>query len=138
MGQITQIFINKNRGWRGLAEVDAFNDTKELQLKQIFSFSQAVWDDLVHLGRLVMQDTDYYYVLRIDVDDRMKLPVGHQRSVLIKNYTARVQSVNRYEKATWRSADADDWNSIVNFMKNNNNHTTSDWNCIGIRVIPEI
>ena len=138
MGQISQIFINKNRGWRGLAEVDAFNDTKELQLKQIFSFSQPVWDELMNGGRLVMQDTDYYYVINIDEDDRLRLPIGHQRSVLIKNFTAKVRSVNRYEKATWRSAEPDDWRSIIRFMKNNNNHTTSDWNCIGIRVTPEI
>ena len=131
-----EIFINKNRGWRGLAEVHVRDteDRKNTQ-KMIFSFSEPVWRDLMH-GTIVLQDTDNYYVYRFDNTD--DLPQGHQRSVLIKNFEANITKVNKYAKTAWTAADADDWCAIRNFMKNKNNHTQSDWNCIGIRVIPEI
>ena len=40
MKDIDSITINKNRGWRGLAEVAVLNEEKDLITKQIFSFSQ--------------------------------------------------------------------------------------------------
>lgn len=131
-----EILINKNRGWRGLAEVHIHDteDRKNTQ-KMIFSFSEPVWRDLMH-GTIVLQDTDNYYVYKFNNTD--DLPQGHQRSVLIKNFKANILGVNKYEKTSWTAAEADDWYAIKHFIKNKNNHTQSDWNCIGIRVIPEI
>lgn len=87
-------------------------------------------------GTIVLQDTDNYYVYQFNNTDA--LPQGHQRSVLIKNFEANITKVNKYAKTAWTGANADDWCAIRNFIKNKNNHTQSDWNCIGIRVIPEI
>lgn len=135
MENCNHIVINKNRGWRGLAEAICLDDKKVLR-KMIFSFSQAVWDDMLD-GRMAVQDNDYYYILYFDNLDMLPKPT-QQRSVLIKNFNARVTKVNKYKKAEWTKAPADDWSVIRNFQRNKNNHTTSDWNCIGIRVIPEI
>lgn len=138
MNNFNHIIINKNRGWRGLAEAVVRNEEYKEQLKMIFSFSQAVWDDLVINHKIVMQDDEYYYIIRF-FDDERKLPTpGQQRSVLIKNFMVKIDSVNKIRKEEWRSALSDDWTAITHFLKNRNNHTTSDWNCIGIRVIPEI
>lgn len=136
MNNFKTITINKNRGWRGLAEAHIQDDDNNLVLKMIFSFSPAVWYDMLH-GYMVLQDNDYYYVIDFDNLDRLPRPT-QQRSVLIKNFRANVINVNRYEKATWNTAEGKDWSCIMNFLKNRNNHTTSDWNCIGIRVIPTI
>ena len=138
MSNYTHLVINKNRGWRGLAEVKAIDlDTKE-EMKMIFSFSQAVWDDMIFKNRIVMQDQNYYYIMNFtDEDHRLPMP-NQQRSVLIKSFNAKIKEVNKIEKKTWTSSKGDDWAVINHFIKNRNNHTTSDWNCIGIRVIPEI
>lgn len=134
-----QIVINKNRGWRGLAEVVVRNEEYKNQLKMIFSFSQAMWNDLIIKNTIVIQDNEYYYIIKFSTDDTAKLPrVDQQRSVLIKNFYAKINEVNKYKKTEWTSAKADDWSVMRHFVKNKNNHTTSDWNCIGIRVIPEI
>lgn len=133
---IQRIVINKNRGWRGLAEVRCLDDENKSKMGMIFSFSQPVWDDM-QTGRMVLQDDDSYIVVHFDNTDR--LPKG-QRSVLLKNFMANVTEVVTAPKTSWLSSDLGslDLNAIAHFIKNRNNHTTSDWNCIGIRVIPEI
>ena len=128
--------LNKNRGWRGLAEA-VYTNEEGKELRNIFSFSGDVWDDLINYHMLVIQDKEYYYVLRFE--DTLGLPSpSQQRSVLIKNFSAKVTHMNRYPKDRWTDASGDDWRAILDFKHNKNNHTTSDWNNIGIRVIPEI
>ena len=125
---IINIKIEKNRGWRGLAKITAYGTEKILH-EMIFSFSPAVWDDLMN-GTIVLQDNDNYYVLTINNTD--KLPQGHQRSVLIKNFKANVLNMNKYTKEQFKEKELslDDDLAIKHFIKNKNNHTTSDWNCI--------
>lgn len=105
----------------------------------IFSFSQPVWNDMLR-GVMVMQNEQYYIIVKF-FDELGKLPKPtQQRSVLIKNVIVNVAEIVTYTKTGW-SRDAKttgDYNAIYNFLKNRNNHTTSDWNCIGIRVIPTI
>ena len=134
---ITKIKINKNRGWRGLASVEAINEhTHTTILRMIFSFSEKVWRDMLE-GTIVMQDKYNYYV--INFDNIMSLPSPtQQRSVLIKNFEGNVINVNSYKKNERLTAKEEDYKAIDNFLHNKNNHTQSDWNCIGIRVIPEI
>lgn len=136
MSEIKEIIINKNRGWRGLAELIIRNATHTTQKRVIFSFSQEVWDDMLS-GHIVVQDENYYYILTFDNTAHLPAPT-QQRSVLIKDFMATVLNVNRYEKATWNRAESPDWNYISHFIKNRNNHTQSDWNCIGLRVMPII
>ena len=47
MKEIKRIRINKNRGWRGLAELVCEDEERKVVHKMIFSFSQAVWNDLL-------------------------------------------------------------------------------------------
>lgn len=138
MNKFNHLIINKNRGWRGLAEAKVLSlDTKE-EMKMIFSFSQPVWEDLIIRHKLVMQDADYYYVIYFE-DDRGLLPTpSQQRSVLIKSFNAEIKEVNKIDKKSWTMIEAKDYTAIVHFIKNKNNHTQSDWNCIGVRVYPEI
>lgn len=137
MLEIKEIIINKNRGWRGLAELTIRNATHTTQKKVIFSFSQEVWNDMLS-GHIVVQDEDYYYILTFDDTAHLPAPT-QQRSVLIKDFMATVLNVNRYEKATWKdTCDVTDYTYIQHFNKNRNNHTQSDWNCIGLRVMPII
>lgn len=133
---IQRIVINKNRGWRGLAEVRCLNKENKSELEMIFSFSQPVWDDML-IGRMVLQDGDDYIIVHFDNTE--VLPKG-QRSVLLKNFVGNIIDTIRVPKTEIISADLGsiDHNAIIHFKKNRNNHTTSDWNCIGIRVIPEI
>lgn len=137
MEGFNKVIINKNRGWRGLAEVEVKSDTGDTKQKMVFSFSQPVWDDLIRNNIIVTQDKEYYYVLYLTACAGLPSPT-QQRSVLIKNAVASIEKVNKIEKKAWTSAKADDWFSIMHFNKNRNNHTTSDWNCIGLRVIPSI
>ena len=138
-----KLIINKNRGWRGLAEVRYVDneDYSKCDLSMIFSFSQPVWEDLMK-GIIVLATNDEYYVLRF-TEDR-PLPHGHQRSVLLRNFVGTVTETNSYRKAYWREDCASAGSSkgifaaIDHFIRNNNRHTTSDFNCIGIRVIPNI
>ena len=137
MNEMKYITINKNRGWRGLAEVAVLSEDKKLTTKHIFSFSQPMWDDLIVRNRVVIASENFYYV--IFFEDTGKLPrPDQQRSVLIKNYTAAIREVNKYSRGDWGKADATDYACVTHHIKNRNNHTTSDWNCIGIRVMPEI
>lgn len=137
MNNFNNIVINKNRGWRGLAKAVVYNDKREIQTQMVFSFSQAMWDDLIIANKIVMQDNEFYYVIKFEDTGRLPKPT-QQRSVLIKNYVAKIEAVNKYAKTSWTSAESSDWVMLNHFIKNRNNHTTSDWNCIGIRVIPEI
>ena len=133
---IQRIVINKNRGWRGLAEVRCLNKENKSELEMIFSFSQPVWDDM-QMGRMVLQDGDDYIIVHFDNTE--VLPKG-QRSVLLKNFVGNIVDTIRVPKTEIVSSDLGsiDYNAVIHFKKNRNNHTTSHWNCIGIRVIPEI
>jgi hypothetical protein len=133
---IQRIVINKNRGWRGLAEVRCLNKEDKSELEMIFSFSQPVWDDML-IGRMVLQDGDDYIIVHFDNTE--VLPKG-QRSVLLKNFSGNVINTIRVPKTEIISADLGsiDYNAVIHFKKNRNNHTTSDWNCIGVRVVPMI
>jgi 3-methyladenine DNA glycosylase AlkD len=125
---VKEIIINKNRGWRGLAELIVRDATHTEQTRMIFSFSQDMWDDMLN-GRIVIQDHESYYVLMFDNLERLPRK-DQQRSVLIKNFMATVFNVNRYEKSDWSNASMLDYLAIMHFIKNKNNHTQSDWNCI--------
>lgn len=133
-----KLILNKNRGWRGLAEAQWLDDDNNTIQKMIFSFSQQVWNDMLR-GYLVMQDKDHYIVLKFDQLDKLPSP-KQQRSVLIKNVILPITEKEIYSKETWARdhRTAGDWTAIYNFLKNRNNHTQSDWNCIGVRVVPMI
>lgn len=134
--KLSKIIINKNRGWRGLAEAQCRNEEDNNELKMIFSFSQPVWDDMQD-GFMVLQDAENYYVIEFDNTDR--LPKG-QRSVLLKHFVANIVNSTAYPKNDWiqSSLGKGHYDKIGHFIKNRNNHTQSDWNCIGIRVVPMI
>ena len=136
MKEIKRIILNKNRGWRGLAELICEDEERKVAHKMIFSFSQNVWNDLLQ-GYIVIQDEDNYFILNFDNTDRLPKPT-QQRSVLIKSFQATIKNITAYPKNKSIDILSDDYDRIYNFKKNRNNHTTSDWNCIGIRVIPEI
>lgn len=131
-----KLVLNKNRGWRGLAEAHYLDNDNNTIQKMIFSFSQPVWDDMLK-GYLVMQDKDTYMVLKFN--NTGSLPKG-QRSVLLKNFIAEVLDIKTYPKKDWTqlALDSGQYGLISNFIQNNNRHTKSDWNCIGIRVTPMI
>lgn len=131
-----KLVLNKNRGWRGLAEAQLLDKDNNTIQKMIFSFSQPVWEDML-AGRIVVQDTENYFVIHFDNTER--LPKG-QRSVLLKHFTANVTKVNTYPKNDWiqSALNMGEYDLISHFIRNRNNHTTSDWNCIGIRVVPMI
>lgn len=133
---MSKIIINKNRGWRGLAKAKYLNEDNKSEIEMIFSFSQPVWDDMQD-GYMVLQDSDSYIVVQFDGTDR--LPKG-QRSVLLKNFMGNVTNICKYSKKKWiqPALSVGHYDKICNFITNRNNHTQSDWNCIGIRVIPEI
>lgn len=138
MEKLDKIIINKNRGWRGLAEVHALNKDNNTVHRMIFSFSQQVWEDML-AGYVVLQDQDSYYVVEFDNTEDLPKPT-QQRSVLIKNFIGNVEKVFTYDKATWvhDARDNGHYAYVYNFIRNTNHHTTSDWNCIGIRVTPMI
>ena len=105
----------------------------------IFSFSQPVWNDMLR-GVMVMQSEQDYIVLEFDYEHSRLPRPSQQRSVLIKDVVLPIVNIKRYSKKTWMKdhTSAGDYSAIYNFLKNRNNHTTSDWNCIGVRVIPTI
>ena len=133
------ITIQKNRGWRGLAEVvlDEDDPTSTNRLHSIFSFSEDMWRDLL-AGHIVVEDDVYLYV--IEFNDTHELPKPtQQRSVLIKNFVGTILSIEAYPKNTSiMSIPPQHRNLIAHFRNNNNRHTTSEWNCVGVRVIPFI
>lgn len=128
MKEIKRIRINKNRGWRGLAELVCEDEERKVVHKMIFSFSQAVWDDLLQ-GYIVIQDEDNYFILNFDNTENLPKPT-QQRSVLIKSFLATVVNITAYPKNEEISPLTDDYDRIYHFKKNRNNHTTSSWNCI--------
>ena len=138
MNKFNHILINKNRGWRGLAEAIVRDEENKEQLKMIFSFSQQVWTDLIIRNIIVMQDDKYYYVIKFRTSAGVLPLPTQQRSVLIKNCRGEIEDVYKVGKDEWTSAEGGNWGAIMHFLKNKNNHTTSDWNCIGVRVVPEI
>ena len=137
MESIKRIRINKNRGWRGLAELDCENERREDIAKMIFSFSQPVWEDMLK-GFIVLQDEDNFILLEFDNTDELPKPT-QQRSVLIKSFQATVVNQYEYPKENWRmNISREHYSYVYHFTMNRNNHTTSDFNCIGIRVTPMI
>lgn len=130
------ISIQKNRGWRGLSEVSIYNEERRLITSMIFSFSQKVWNDMLD-GYIVIPYKDYYYI--VNFDNLSELPSRtQQRSVLIKNFQAHITNIQRIEKEYWMSCPTKHYSLIVHFLINNNKHTQSNWNYVGIRVIPKI
>ena len=88
-----------------------------------------------------MQDAHNYIVLKFDPTSNPNLPKPtQQRSVLLKNVILNIDKIEIYSKATWIEdhKTAGEYIAINNFKMNRNNHTKSDWNCIGIRVVPMI
>lgn len=135
-----KIKLNKNRGWRGLSEAVLLTESDVERETMIFSFSQEVWDDLILNHILVMTDEHNYIVCKI-TDPSYRLPrPEQQRSVLINNAILHVDAMATYSKDDFSSeyVDETEYLAIKHFINNKNNHTQSDWNCIGIRVIPRI
>ena len=87
-----------------------------------------------------MQNEHNYIILEFDYEHSGLPRPFQQRSVLIKNVVLNIDKIETYPKATWARdhKTAGDYSAIYNFLKNRNNHTTSDWNCIGVRVVPMI
>lgn len=138
MNEMKYICINKNRGWRGLAQVEVLDEDKNVTTKHIFSFSEHMWNDLILKHQVVIASQEFYYVIHFE-DKGTHLPLPHQqRSVLIKNYYGDIDKVDKISKDKWSDAETPIYNSIYKFLKNRNNHTTSDWNCIGVRVVPDL
>lgn len=96
----------------------------------IFSFSQLVWEDMLK-GYIVMQNETKYIVIEFNKLDTLPKPT-QQRSVLIKNFTANIVNKVYYTKTGWEQASLSlrHYMLIAHFIKNRNNHTTSDWNSI--------
>lgn len=105
----------------------------------IFSFSQPVWNDMLK-GYFVMQDDSNYIVLNFDPEKSTLPAPTQQRSVLLKNVVLAITEKAVYPKVSWTKEHrtAGEFAAIYNFVQNRNNHTTSDWNCIGVRVVPMI
>lgn len=79
-----------------------------------------------------MQSEQDYIILKFsDPDYKLPRPF-QQRSVLIKNVVLNIDRIEKYSKETWMKdhITPGDYSAIHNFLKNRNNHTTSDWNCI--------
>lgn len=134
-----KLILNKNRGWRGLAEAQLLDDDNNTIQKMIFSFSPDVWNDMLK-GVMVMQDEQNYIILEFDYEHSGLPRPFQQRSVLIKNVVLPIVNKKVYSKDSWiqPALSHGHYDLISHFIKNRNNHTTSNWNCIGIRVIPTI
>lgn len=139
MLNVKTIHINKNRGWRGLAEAILEDELHNTVYSTVFSFSPEVWTDLMAYNKFVAEDEENYYVLTF-TDPLAGLPRGHQRSVLIKNFTGVVTEIIPVPKEDWWEIASNKGCRLYinNFKTNSNNHTTSDWNCVGIRVMPTL
>lgn len=86
-----------------------------------------------------MQSEQDYIIVKFNELDKLPKPT-QQRSVLIKNVVLNIDKIETYSKATWKEdpKTAGDYGAIYNFLKNRNNHTISNWNYIGVRVVPMI
>jgi hypothetical protein len=85
------ITISKNRGWRGLANAVIVNTkTGDTIVNSIFSFSAAMWQDLLK-GYLVTHDisTNIYTIWRFNNTEALPKP-SQQRSVLINGFAAEI------------------------------------------------
>lgn len=133
---IRSIKINKNRGWRGLAEVKCYNNMGEDVTTMIFSFSADVWNDMLRGYMVIPYDEQ---LLILEFNNTEALPKG-QRSVLIKNFRAVVHRITAYGRTGWNVIETPEHHRriLYDHIRNRNNHTQSDWNCIGIRVTPMI
>ena len=133
---IQKIIINKNRGWRGLSELKALDAEGKTVTSMVFSFSPEVWKDML-AGYIVLPYKKQFIVLHFN--NTHLLPKG-QRSVLIKDFTADVLQQYEFDQEHWMTPAIGEevQHYIVHFKRNENNHTKSDWNCIGIRVTPKI
>lgn len=137
-----KMLLNKNRGWRGLAEAIITNNNTTLY-DNIFSFSSKTWYDLIMNKVFVFETEEQYYVLYLEVASG-KLPTpSQQRSVLIKDVVLNVIDHRVYNKSTYvteaKGLDCtDDIIHINRYVLNNNRHTTSMYNCVGIRVRPSL
>lgn len=134
---ISRIRINKNRGWRGLAEAVLIDEHELDTHKMIFSFSPAVWNDMLN-GHIVMSIDNNFVIVNFNNTRDLPKPT-QQRSVLIKNFRADVTECLIYSKTeSWSNIPLECQHYIVHYLDNKNNHTTSDWNAIGMRVTPYI
>lgn len=133
-----KLILNKNRGWRGLAEAHLIDEANNTMRKMVFSFSQDVWNDMLN-GLFIMQTKDQYIIIRFETyDTRLPKPT-QQRSVLLKDVVLPVESIHTVSKHNLIiSASSLENTAIRHFKMNRNNYTQSDWNCIGIRVTPMI
>ena len=79
-----------------------------------------------------MQSEQDYIILEFDYEHSRLPRPSQQRSVLIKDVVLPIVNIKTYSKKTWMKdhSTAGDYSAIYNFLKNRNNHTTSDWNCI--------
>ena len=134
-----KLILNKNRGWRGLAEAQVLDDKNNTIHRMIFSFSQPVWNDMLK-GVIVIPSEQHYNILYFDYESSRLPRPFQQRSVLIKNVIVPITGTKVIPKDNWQKEvhTDSDYGAINHFIKNRNNHTQSDWNCIGIRVIPTI
>lgn len=135
MKKFKHIVLQKNRGWRGLAELKVITDDDKTY-SYIFSFSQLVWEDMLH-GYIVFPHENYYYIFTFDNTDRLPRE-NQQRSVLIKNFNSKITEIFEIPKNKWANTHGINYSLLYHHIKNNNNHTQSEWNNIGVRVIPDI
>lgn len=138
MNSISTIQINKNRGWRGLAELIT-EDEAGNKAKIIFSFSSDVWKDMLN-GNIVIEDTTSYNILKFDNRNELPKP-SQQRSVLIKDFKANVIVQKSYSKDNYLAETKENLSDrvrIFNYINNSNRATTSTYNWVGIRVTANI
>lgn len=82
------------------------------------------------MGHIVIQDEDNFIVLDFDNTEKLPKPT-QQRSVLIKSFNATVVNSWTYPKNNYNFIAPYEHRLLIDhFIKNRNNHTTSDWNCI--------
>lgn len=134
---IKRVIINKNRGWRGLAEIKCENDKREVVYTSIFSFSPLVWKDLINNLVVTIKVEDKFIILHLDSKEGLPKP-SQQRSVLIKNYIGTITEITEIAEDDVKNAQLMDRVHIRYYVDNKNNHTTSTYNYIGIRVNPDI
>ena len=88
-------------------------------------------------GYIVIEQDDKYIIYQFNNLAKLPRP-DQQRSVLIKNFVADILVEKPIAKSKWSSTDINEEILIYHYRKNNNHHTTSDFNYVGIRVLPDI
>lgn len=132
--------LNKNRGWRGLAEA-IITDSNNTLSDSIFSFSSKTWYDLIQHHVFVFETETEYWVLELEVTSGKLPEPTQQRSVLIKDVVFNVADYNAYDKSTYAVDAKVHGNNVVyinRYLLNNNRHTASLYNHVGIRVRPSL